>query len=201
MTLLRLNDPSPSVRVAHSWSAFTLIELLVVMTVIAIMVAVSLTPLRQALSQRQLHAQAKAEMALIAEALESYRAYYGDYPWIDDDPEALYRALQGYRDGVDTGGSHHSFIDAAQFTLRAPFEEGPAGANALLDPWGTPYYYSYGNERLPVESVAYGFILISAGPDGRRGPISVNVDGTMAADYSRAPNGSDDLVKGTWNVD
>lgn len=189
-------------RICLGSSGFTVIELLVLMTILAILAALLLPPLRDTLANRQARAQARAEMALISEALERYRAYYGDYPLIDDDPEAFFSALHGRRGPKSTidAGSARRFINAASFTLRHPFRNDSADANALIDPWGEPYFYTYKNsEGDGAEWVPYGFILISAGPDGRRGVLPD--DGQVDAHYFTVSTGRDDLVHGGWNAD
>src|SRR3954470_17794122 len=60
-------------------SAFTLIELLTVIALIAILVSISVGIVRGA-KQRSATARAKAELALLAQALEDYKRRYGDYP-------------------------------------------------------------------------------------------------------------------------
>ena len=141
-------------RICLGSSGFTVIELLVLMTILAILAALLLPPLRDTLANRQARAQARAEMALISEALERYRAYYGDYPLIDDDPEAFFSALHGRRGPKSTidAGSARRFINAASFTLRHPFRNDSADANALIDPWGEPYFYTYKNSERTVQN-------------------------------------------------
>ena len=60
-------------------TAFTLIELLTVISVLALLATITVGTL-QAAKQRAFTARAKAEMAILAEALEAYKRHYGDYP-------------------------------------------------------------------------------------------------------------------------
>ncbi len=60
-------------------NAFTLIELLVVLVVISILVAITV-PVSKYASQRAKNAQFEVQMAKIKNALEDYRAKYGEYP-------------------------------------------------------------------------------------------------------------------------
>ncbi len=57
----------------------TLIELLTVMTVIGVLLALSLGMIRAA-KQRSSIAKARTELAVLTQALERYKAHYGDYP-------------------------------------------------------------------------------------------------------------------------
>ncbi len=69
----------PSVRRARRASAFTLIELLTVIAIIAILAGVALGGVRSA-KNRAAIARAKSELAALANALEDYKRFYGDYP-------------------------------------------------------------------------------------------------------------------------
>ncbi len=60
-------------------NAFTLIELLVVLVVISILVAITI-PVAKYVSYRAREAQYEVQMAKIKNALEDYRAKYGEYP-------------------------------------------------------------------------------------------------------------------------
>jgi len=60
-------------------SAFTLIELMVVMVVMAIMVAIAI-PMTKYISKRAREASQKVYIEKIKNALEDYRAAYGEYP-------------------------------------------------------------------------------------------------------------------------
>jgi general secretion pathway protein G len=58
---------------------FTLIELLAAMAVMAVLVGLSLGMLRSS-SQRAALARTRGELATLTQALESYKAHYGEYP-------------------------------------------------------------------------------------------------------------------------
>lgn len=60
-------------------AAFTLIELLTTMVVLAVLVSLSFGMVTGA-RQRSATGRAKAELALLAQALENYRRHFGDYP-------------------------------------------------------------------------------------------------------------------------
>lgn len=85
----RAHSPSGPVRrlVRHSFSgggslsegAFTLIELLLVTAIIVTLAAFAVGGIFGA-KQRAAVARSKAELSLIAQALEDYKRHYGDYP-------------------------------------------------------------------------------------------------------------------------
>lgn len=59
--------------------AFTLLELLTVIAILAILTSISIGMIRST-KQRANLARAKAELAVLVQALEDYKRYYGDYP-------------------------------------------------------------------------------------------------------------------------
>jgi prepilin-type N-terminal cleavage/methylation domain-containing protein len=65
--------------VIRSSPAFTLIELLVVISIIGLLAAFTVTGL-MAVKRSQYRSHARAEMALIETAIDSYKAAYGFYP-------------------------------------------------------------------------------------------------------------------------
>ncbi len=152
-------------------SAFTLFELLVVMGIVAILAGLTIG-LAEGLERRSARLKALGELAYLAQALESYKAHYGDFPWIEPGPEPgrggageLYAALIGNQgptggfglgvDGTDAlaevKGRH--FVDLGLLqTAEVPIPlSGGHGAsldvgyadNFFVDPWGNPYVYQY----------------------------------------------------------
>ena len=59
--------------------AFTLLELLTVVAILALLATISFGVIRST-KQRVHTARAKAELALLVQALEDYKRHYGDYP-------------------------------------------------------------------------------------------------------------------------
>ncbi len=59
--------------------AFTLLELLTVVAILAVLASISFGVIRST-KQRAHTARAKAELALLVQALEDYKRHYGDYP-------------------------------------------------------------------------------------------------------------------------
>lgn len=76
-----LSEPFAAVSPRRAgWArAFTVIEVLVVMAVIAILVTISIRAMRGG-KQSAAVGRARAELAVLAQALEEYKRLYGDYP-------------------------------------------------------------------------------------------------------------------------
>jgi general secretion pathway protein G len=81
-----MHPTKPSLRNSHrkhsSKFGFTLIELLVVIAVVGVLVSITFGVSR-GVQTAQSRALAKAEMSVIAQALEQFKSRYGDYPWHD----------------------------------------------------------------------------------------------------------------------
>lgn len=176
---------------------FTLVELLIAIAVIVIVVTVTFSISEKGLSRQQAAAKVKTEMALIAQALESYKLHHGDYPWINDQSGELYKALMGQRGpkGASDPGRGKPFIDSAQLTSETlkPLD-GLTGPQTFIDPWGNPYHYFYKGEGPFDTWDTYGFILISAGPNGELGPVPSN--GLIDEHYFFSRAGMDDRIQG-----
>lgn len=170
---------------------FTLIELLLVIAVIGILAAITFG-ISRGVQNAQARAKAKGELVAIAQALEQYKARYGDYPWHDsedgDYPNSsgeitntmLLYALTGRQvldpqqqppnrvrmidDDLDNTEVQRKpkFIDITKFTYTGE-ENTP---EALLDPWGNPYIYWYKWENTPGDWDVFGYHLYSTGPNG-----------------------------------
>lgn len=135
-------------------AAFTLLELLSVITIIAVLSGIVIGAGRRAAESGRI-ARAKAELAVLGAALENYRRVHGDYPRTEDEAQLL-RALLGRRGPVaDTAVNGRGLIEAARFTI---------AGDVLLDPWGRAYVYAY-KTTAPWSNP--GYVLYSAGPDGR----------------------------------
>lgn len=79
MLLARTSRRRTSVPAGRGRRGATLIELLTVIIVLAILMALSLGMVRSA-KQRAAIARARSELAALSQALERYKAHYGDYP-------------------------------------------------------------------------------------------------------------------------
>jgi len=147
-------------------TAFSLIELLTVMGVIAVLAALSFGSGAQALRERSLREKARADLVVVAAALESFRRHYGGYP-ITDRGDELLSALWGWRNARNDllPEPGRRFLEAGGLN----FSSDPANetTNLLLDPWGRPYVYAFVPGALWRPT---GFLLYSCGPDGAAGP-------------------------------
>ena len=141
--------------------AFTLLELLTVMVIIAILAGLTVGAGRRA-SETGRNARAKAELAVLAAALETYQRTYGDYPQTDDAARLL-QSLIGRRDPHNNAIVARSLLDLARFTTDGTCDPFADPSVVLLDPWGQPYRYIYKNQALWTNP---GYVLFSSGPDG-----------------------------------
>lgn len=162
---------SPVAR-ARAARAFTLLELLMVMAVIAILATITLL-IGRGVSDRSKVTQARAEMAVLAAALEQYKQQYGDYPWtpadvaldiptrpltIEDSRSAvvLFNALCGNLGPkavplLDAGGASRkgrTFVDISKFRLwlsdsQLPDPELPTIVNNWFADPWGKWYYYY----------------------------------------------------------
>lgn len=150
-------------------AGFTLIELLTVMAILAILASITIT-VGRGVQERARIARAKADLAVLAAALESYKAQHGDYPWTPDDPPAgmtdprwdggavLFNALSGLltpQGALPTNEDgdpalRRSIVELTKFQLWSenaadlPDPENPKIVlNWFNDPWGKWYYYHY----------------------------------------------------------
>lgn len=161
---------------------FTLIEILVVVAIVGLLGSLLLVA-QSGVRERAAISRARAELGLLAEALERYRATHGDYPWM---PAA----------GSSTGG----LADA----LAGVFAAGEARLpeDLLIDPWGTPYIYRYRS----ADGDAWerrGYLLLSLGPSGARAAgrgefesAGVPANGLLPADYHEQGDAHDNIVAG-----
>jgi prepilin-type N-terminal cleavage/methylation domain-containing protein len=108
--------------------AFTLIELLVVIAVIAILAGLTLSALGY-VNKRGAESRARAEVAALSTAIESYKMQFGAYPATNN----LYNELTG-----------QGLVNSN----RVLFEPTPGMVDTnvsprrFIDPWGSAYNYS-----------------------------------------------------------
>ncbi|GAB5560960.1 MAG: hypothetical protein SynsKO_26070 [Synoicihabitans sp.] len=144
--------------------AFTLVEILSVLGVIAVLIAITIAT-TSGVSDSAGSEKARAELAIFADALEKYRAHYGEYPQFPDAPMLFFDALNGKLtpDGDDDAQRPFASLDG----LRVDDD-----MTRFLDPWGSAYVY------FPFESGnREGYRLYSSGPDLRDWPP--NDDGVI----------------------
>lgn len=132
--------------------AFTLLELLAVITIIAILSGIVIGVGRHAAATGQT-ARAKAELAALSAALETYKRSYGDYPQTGDEAQLL-QSLMGKRGPKGDEIQGRSLLETARFSLTG---------DVLLDPWDRPYVYAYKTTTAWKNS---SYVLYSVGPDG-----------------------------------
>lgn len=174
-------------RSTNAKTAFTLIELLAITAVVLVLMGITFGVTKGVLNQ-QARSQARAELAMIAQALEEFKLTYGDYPIVaEDDPvgtnanaKALTLALTGFlylkpgtvegsREMIEVDNSK-SFIDIEKMNLSedfgAPLTYAQLNEDSfLLDPWREPYVYVYhkGSSVNSWDNISY--VLFSKGPD------------------------------------
>ena len=160
---------------------FTLLELLAVIAIIAVLTGIVIGVGRRA-SEAGKVARAKAELAALSAALESYKRHYGDYPRTgavqnsasggpsaSDGPGILFNALAGRRGPRETltAVDGRALVEFAKFNLQTSVLPNPGDtdqlANAFVDPWGRRYLYAY---RTTGSWTNPSFVLLSVGADG-----------------------------------
>jgi len=128
-------------RIGHARNAFTLIELLLVMVIIGVLAAI-VVPKFVSRGDDARIAAAKAEIANLTTALDTFEVDNGRYPTNDEGIMALSNAPSNM-----------------------PNWHGPYMAKPVVnDPWGHPYIY-----RCPGTHNTRGFDLLSMGKDGQEG--------------------------------
>jgi general secretion pathway protein G len=128
---------------------FTLIELMVVIVIIGLLATVVVVNVLPS-QDRAMTEKARADVALLEQALEMYRLDLLAYPTVDQGLDALVAAPNG---------------------IANPERYRPGGYVKRLpdDPWGNPYQYVQPGENSP-------FDLYSLGADGRLGGDGQNAD-------------------------
>jgi prepilin-type N-terminal cleavage/methylation domain-containing protein len=179
-------------------AGFTLAEILITVALIAVLMALAV-PAMQGVRERAAFARGRAELTLIAQALESYRRAYGDYPQTGDFSQAspmleqplstnhaqakLFNALGGVFGPTAFAASDRedgpAFLETSTLTLETSSallsntDESQSKSEicaAPLDPWGRRYLYYYKKASAATAWTASGYWLYSAGPDGRHQP-------------------------------
>jgi len=154
--------------------AFTLVEVLTVIAILAILMSAAVGGGRWAF-RRAYTARAQAELSALASALESYKRQHGDYPRTSGGAgwggAQLLQSLVGMRgpSGAVLNPRGRVWIELGSFTTGDGLDPLVNPSAELIDPWGNAYLYSY-KEALGGWTNP-GFVLYSAGPDGRHNPV------------------------------
>jgi prepilin-type N-terminal cleavage/methylation domain-containing protein len=158
-----------SPRARSSNRGFTLIELLMVIAIIMILAGITFG-ISRGVQNAQARTAAKAELAVISQALETYKSKFGDYPWVGNpdvssdtnrknSSHGLMKTLVGWQavDGTQDGGTNslgkvfnhgESVLDVSKLSLSQDWptsatEASPSGTTYFTDPWGNAYVYIY----------------------------------------------------------
>jgi prepilin-type N-terminal cleavage/methylation domain-containing protein len=190
-------------RVRDARRAFTLIELLTVMAIIGILAGITFGVVK-GVQERSAIGQAKSELAAIAQALESYKRQYGDYPQSgtgnalpastsvssSDAQYVVFNALAGKLGPKGALIDGRAFVELGKLSLlsSAPLDQPSASgvgavSNAFIDPWGRLYLYAYKANNLVAAGATAGnwssYVLYSAGPEGNSGVTISATTGAM----------------------
>lgn len=125
------SKPSCCHRARREGAAFTLIELLVVIAIIAILAGLTLSTLGY-VNRKGAESRAKAEVAALSVAIDSYKLDFGSYPASNN----LYRELVG----TGTNNTNKVYIEPTP-NITTNMATGP-----FMDPWGTAYVYRTGTD-------------------------------------------------------
>lgn len=186
--------PAPSHPRNHRQQGFTLIELLMVIAVILILAGITFG-ISRGVQNAQARAKAKAELAVISQALETYKSKHGDYPWISvsdvsnstqtkNAAHGVMKTLVGWQSvtGTQVGDAdsetgvifkkQKSTLDVSKLSLSQDWptsntEASPSLNTYFIDPWGNAYVYIYKNPSSATTWERFGYILFSKGADGK----------------------------------
>ncbi len=113
---------------------FTLIELLVVVAIIAILAGLTLSTLGY-VNRKGAESRARAEVAALSAAIDSYRLEFGTYP---SNQASLYRELTGTATGAGAVNTNKVLFEPTP-SMVTNMATGP-----FIDPWGFAYEYRVG---------------------------------------------------------
>lgn len=147
--------PSPGAQ-----AAFTLVELVTVMAIIALISGLVVASGTRANATAH-SARARAELAALGAALESYKIAYGDYPRTAD-AAVLLQSLIGKRGPTQVEINGNCFVDFATFATFGDLDPFATTSAEVVDPWGQSYRYAY---RSSASWTQPAFVLFSCGPD------------------------------------
>lgn len=188
----------------RSFAGFTLVEVLLVLSVILILGGITFGTAAGVQSAR-MKSIAKAEIALITEALFRFHASYGDYPitvGIENNAITLSKALLGWKifqgnpaqmvdlkDVPPEGVT--SFIELSKILHEGnlPNSDEIIPSNVrFIDPWGNAYEYAYKESK---EWDNFSFVLYSKGPDGAA--VKLEANGLLGTKFKNLDKNIDNI--------
>jgi prepilin-type N-terminal cleavage/methylation domain-containing protein len=173
---------------------FTLVELMAVIAVIVVLAAISVPMINVAL-KRSRRAQAEAEIAALANAIEHFRLVQGHYPPVDSAADgtlfdsgapgtgSLVYYLCDYaldaddsaNPGYNVKGLPSAKFPKPLFTFKSDrLTTGASGVECFVDPYGRPYLY------VPAKSYEAGL----SGPDPVTGDARSGTWGARPKDWA-----------------
>ena len=161
------------------FSGYSLLEVMGVLTILVILGGISYGTF-SGIQAAKMKSIAKAEIALISQALNSFYSKYGDYPvteGVEKNAITLSKSLLGWKifkgnppkmidlteippEGIE------AFIEVSKllYTGNLSLSDKAIPNNVqFIDPWGNPYVYAYKDSK---NWDNYTFIIYSKGPDG-----------------------------------
>ena len=145
---------------------FTLVEMVIVLFIVGILVAIVLGTGRNAVYNSRVTA-ARADLHLIADALDRYYLRFGNYP-----PPETKTGVASNNKGNDGGASIEKIPSILPLSFHRKTLDGnedfyfsnllPPGFTGM-DPWGRPYVYAWTEQDPGIELPVY--TLRSLGPD------------------------------------